>query len=427
MSEGKRILYIEDDPNNRILVSRILMAYDYEIVLAEDGIIGIRKAQEEKPDLILMDINMPGLDGYAAAIKIKSLPGLKNTPIIAVTANVMRGDRERALTAGCDGYLSKPIDVDTLPDQIEEFLRGRRDKVDEETERAFAREHRERLVESLEEKINELVEANKQLQRSDVMKSRFIAIAAHELRTPITVIRGYTDILVGPSSPMRNADETTKSMLEGIASGVGRLYEIVQDMLDVTQIEAGTLTLRSAPLQLGQIVERIVTSFQADLERRNLTIEMEALNQMPVVWGDGGRVQKIFTNIIGNAIKYTPDGGKIKVIGRSVGPEICEVAPSRLRGDSFAQVTVADSGVGIDLADQEHIFERFYEVRDPRFHSTSKTDFMGGGTGLGLSIARGLAEAHSGWIWVESDGHDPERCPGSRFHVVLPLGAAPDR
>jgi CheY-like chemotaxis protein len=104
-----------------MLVSQVLYTAGYEVIEAEDGMAGIRMAQEVRPDLILMDINMPGLDGYAAATKIKSLPGLASTPIIAMTANVVEGDRERALTAGCDGYLPKPIDVDALPEQINEY------------------------------------------------------------------------------------------------------------------------------------------------------------------------------------------------------------------------------------------------------------------------------------------------------------------
>jgi signal transduction histidine kinase len=427
MSEEETILYIEDDLNNRVLVSRILQAIGYQIFLAEDGMAGIRMAQEIKPDLILMDISMPGLDGYEAATKIKSLPGMTHTPIIAVTAHVMKGDRERALAVGCDGYLPKPIDVDALPDQIREFLGGRRDKVDEATERSYLREYSERLVEKLEEKINALTAANEQLKRSDVMKSRFIAIAAHELRTPITIIRGYVDILAGPSGPLPKDDPNARAMLDGISSGVQRLYEIVQDMLDVTQIEAGTLKLHSAPLRVDVIIDQVVASFLDGVTRRNLTVTLEPLGHLPVIWADNGRIQKIFANIIGNAIKYTPDGGRINVDGRLLGPEARTIVSvsNRLHGDSFVEFTVSDTGVGIDASEHEHIFERFYEVRDPRFHSTSKTEFMGGGAGLGLSIARGLAEAHGGWIWVESEGHDPKRCPGSRFHIVLPVGKQP--
>ncbi len=120
-----KILYIEDNPGNRLLVSRILMVEDYEIIEAEDGPTGIDLAVSEKPDLILMDMNLPDIDGYELTRRMREIPELRSIPIIAMTANVMHGDREKSLEAGCDGYIPKPIDVDALPRQIEKFLRAR--------------------------------------------------------------------------------------------------------------------------------------------------------------------------------------------------------------------------------------------------------------------------------------------------------------
>ncbi len=122
---GAKILYIEDNPDNRLLVRRILMVEDYEVVEAEDGPSGIEAALNERPDLILMDMNLPEMDGYELTRRLRELPELAGTPIIAMTANVMHGDREKSLEAGCDGYIPKPIDVDALPRQIEQFLRGK--------------------------------------------------------------------------------------------------------------------------------------------------------------------------------------------------------------------------------------------------------------------------------------------------------------
>jgi len=122
---GEKILYIEDDFRNRLLVQRILTAYGYNVVEAETGKEGMRLAKEITPDLILMDINLPEMDGYEATALLKKVDALADVPIIAMTANVMKGDREKTLEAGCDGYIQKPIDVDQLPDQIEEFLAAR--------------------------------------------------------------------------------------------------------------------------------------------------------------------------------------------------------------------------------------------------------------------------------------------------------------
>ncbi|MFP4393691.1 MAG: response regulator [Anaerolineales bacterium] len=119
---GAKILYIEDNFANRMLVSRVLMVEDYEVFEAEDGPTGIELALREQPDLILMDVNLPDIDGYELTAKMRDIPELAGTPIIAMTANVMQGDREKSLEAGCDGYIPKPIDVDSLPGQIADFL-----------------------------------------------------------------------------------------------------------------------------------------------------------------------------------------------------------------------------------------------------------------------------------------------------------------
>lgn len=153
---GKKILYIEDNPENGQLVHRILASKGHEVLLRADGLAGIETAKRELPDLILMDINLPGLDGYAAATLIKSLSGLSQTPIIALTANVMKGDRERALTAGCNGYIPKPIDVREFGVQIEAYLMGKKDQMPHQEESVYLKEYNVRLVEKLEKEITEL-------------------------------------------------------------------------------------------------------------------------------------------------------------------------------------------------------------------------------------------------------------------------------
>jgi signal transduction histidine kinase len=169
-----------------------------------------------------------------------------------------------------------------------------------------------------------------------------------------------------------------------------------------------------------------VAFYQEIARQRNLSITMEPMEHLPVIWGDGTRTTQMLVHLIGNAVKYTPDGGSITLSGRQVGQEIRAAASDHVEGEHFVELIVADTGIGIDPGEQDQIFEQFYEVRDPRLHSSSKTDFMGGGAGLGLAITRGVAEAHGGWVWVESEGYDPDSCPGSRFHVVLPVGAPPE-
>lgn len=124
MGKGS-ILYVEDNPDNRILIRRVLESEDFLVFEAENASDAIRHLETHKPDLILMDINMPEVDGYTLTAKIKSIPGFEKTPIIALTANVMRGDREKSIQAGCDGYIQKPIDIDNVTQQIERFMRNK--------------------------------------------------------------------------------------------------------------------------------------------------------------------------------------------------------------------------------------------------------------------------------------------------------------
>lgn len=122
MQGEKTILHIEDNPDNRVLVRRLLTSASYKVVEAVDAFEAIQRLRQHKPDLILMDINMPGVDGYTLTSKLKTIPSVKNIPIIAITANAMRGDREKTLRAGCDGYIEKPIDIENFLDQIAYFL-----------------------------------------------------------------------------------------------------------------------------------------------------------------------------------------------------------------------------------------------------------------------------------------------------------------
>jgi two-component system cell cycle response regulator DivK len=122
MAENIKILYVEDNPENRLLVRRILLAEDFDVIEAPDAYQAMKIIETVKPDLILMDINLPEIDGYTLTARMKENPNLSQVPIIALTANVMKGDRERILDSGCDGYIQKPIDVDALPEQIRSFL-----------------------------------------------------------------------------------------------------------------------------------------------------------------------------------------------------------------------------------------------------------------------------------------------------------------
>jgi signal transduction histidine kinase len=405
-----KILYVEDDPASLGLVSRLLSAEGYQVVAASDGLSAIEVAERERPNLILMDINISGLDGYEVTTKIRTIPELQQIPIVAVTAATLKGDRERALAAGCDGYISKPIDVDRFPEQVRDFLLGMREEFESPERRAeYLLEYNRKLVERLEEKIRELEEANLELQRVDKMKSDFIVLAGHELRTPLTAIYGYVQMLLyNPQIPGSDDEEgSPRNLLQRIADAAQRLNQVFDEIRNVALIDAQSLELAWEPVALESLVHTVVNNLRNLGPARDLCFEFEGLSGVPTIEGDARRLYHALWNIVSNAMKYTPDGGRIIISGRQI--------------EEMVHLSIQDTGVGIPPEDQERIFDRFYVLEDIQLHHTSKTEHKGGGLGLGLSVARGIIEAHGGRVWAASEGYDPERLPGSTFHILLPI------
>ena len=407
-----KILYVEDDPSSVVLVRRVLESEGYQVVTAEDGLSAIEAAARERPDLILMDICIGGLDGYEVTTRIRSIPELRTIPIVAVTAATLKGDRERALTVGCDGYIPKPIDVDRFPYQVQAFLLGMKEEIESAEERAeYLVEYTYKLVDRLEEKIRELKAAHAELQRIDKMKTDFVILAGHELRTPLTVIYGYTQILLSNPDIPGLAGETgsPRFIIGKMAEATQRLSQVVGEILNVSLIDADRLDLAMEPLFLDPLVRNVLRNITDMGPKRELIFEVEGLEDLPAVIGDAQRLYQALWNVLSNSIKYTPDGGYIRITGRRI--------------EDTAHIAIQDTGVGIPPEERDRIFDRFYVLEDTALHRSSKTAFKGGGLGLGLTVARGIIEAHGGEIWVESEGYDEERLPGSTFHILLPVRA----
>jgi signal transduction histidine kinase len=258
---------------------------------------------------------------------------------------------------------------------------------------------------------NKLEEANANLERLDKSKSDFIAVSAHELKTPLTLIEGYTTMLreIMAAKPDYSV---TQIHLKGIDNGTRRLREIIDDLIDVSLIDINLLSLNFQPVWLNRLMDIIKGEFEQAVQERNLQF---LLNLFPgsdeMIFGDSERLYQAFRNLISNAIKYTPDGGKVEVDGRKL--------------PGFIEVIISDNGIGIDPENHALIFEKFGRLGNVSLHSSGKTKFKGGGPGLGLPITKGIVEAHGGSVWVESPGYNEVDCPGSTFHVLLPIRKTP--
>jgi signal transduction histidine kinase len=262
---------------------------------------------------------------------------------------------------------------------------------------------------------DELIRTNRRLEKLDEAKTHFIQIASHELRTPLTQVRGYADIMADAVQTSTPTPAQMAQISQGIGRATMRLEEIISAMLDVSEIDAEALSLRRTPLSVATVVRMATENHQDALKIRKQTLTVDSLEGLPSIQGDLQRLCQALSNIIGNCIKFTPDGGSIYVAGRHV----LEPGGDGAAG-GYVEVTIRDTGIGIDLEDRELIFEKFYRVGSPDLHSTGSIKFKGAGPGLGLPIARGVIQAHGGKVWVESTGHDEVSFPGSTFHILLP-------
>lgn len=260
---------------------------------------------------------------------------------------------------------------------------------------------------------SELSRAYDQLDRLDRTKSDFINVAAHELRTPLTVLRAFSQMMV--KDPDIAEDPTKHRMAEGMHENALRLHSIVDSMVDMARIDSRALKVHAAKISLPRLIHGVVTDLAEAFEKRKLVLEIAPLDVLPEIEVDPDLLSKVIRNLLLNAIKYTPDGGTISVGGQQIAPAASELdAPG-------VEIIVSDTGIGIETEYQDLIFAKFYQTGEVALHSSGETKFKGGGPGLGLAIAKGIVEAHQGRIWVESPGYDEDACPGSDFHVILPV------
>ncbi|MDM8527588.1 ATP-binding protein [Anaerolineales bacterium HSG24] len=270
------------------------------------------------------------------------------------------------------------------------------------------------LEQKVKERTEELEEANTQLERLNVTKTDFIKISSHELRTPLTTMHGYSQMLLNDATIKANSFH--KELVSSIYSGAVRLYEIINAMLDVAKIDERALEIHPKPLSITYLIKQIREKFSTPLEERQLSLDIVDVNTLPEIEADPDALQKVFYHLIINAIKYTPDEGKITVMGHY--PPIS--TNHTLETDAI-EVIVSDTGIGISPEYHELIFTKFYQTGEMALHSSGKTKFKGSGPGMGLAIVKGVVEVHQGLVWAESPEFDEELCPGSQFHVLLPL------
>ncbi len=378
-----RILVVDDEKETRELLSRALTRLSrFRVELAEDGEEALRRIEQENFDLVLTDLKIPKKNGLQLVAEIaKSKPEVLT---VLMTDHETMDSALEAMKQGASDCLTKPLNVEEMIVRLQRVL-----------------EERQRFV-RLKELAAQLERANQEFKRLDQMKSEFISVASHELRTPLATIKNIVQlILKGRTGEINEVQADFLSMAE---KNTDRLTSILNNLLDLSRIEYGKIDIKSEELDLRGIIEFILSSLKPQAEEKSIQLYMELPKELPLIYGDRGKIEQILTNLIGNAIKFTPEGGEVSVLSK----------PFYADGNMVA-ISVRDSGIGIPEDQLERVFEKFYQVDGSLHRSTS-------GTGLGLAITKGLVEANDGTIWAES-----QVGKGSTFTFTLPVSKGEKR
>jgi signal transduction histidine kinase len=251
------------------------------------------------------------------------------------------------------------------------------------------------------------------LKEANEAKSEFVSIVSHELKTPMTSIKGYADLLFKGAAG--EISEMQKKFLQVIRSNVGRMNALVSDLLDVSRIESGRLRLHMRSVPIKTVVDEVVQTMQERIKAKELALTVKVPEDLPPVQADEDRLIQVLTNLMSNASRYTLPGGKISVKAtmepNGPPPDKAKPAPSDKKRFRYLCLSVSDTGVGISAKDQARIFEKFFRGDDPVVRGTK-------GTGLGLSIAKSIVELHDGQMWFQS-----EPGQGSTFSFTVPIAS----
>lgn len=390
MDKELRILMLEDVSSDAELIEHALrkgnIYFISKHVDSKENF--IRELNDFVPDVILSDFNLPAFNGLEAlAIVTKGFPDI---PFILVTGALGEERAVEVLKSGASDYILK----NNLSRLSHALLRALRE-AEEKKERKWAEER-------LKEYATELERANQELRKIDEIKSEFVSVASHELRTPLASIKNAVQLILKGKTGEINENQT--KFLQMADRNIDRLTSLLNDLLDLSRIESGKVLMNFKEIGLRSTIEFTLSSFKPQADARSIKLGINVPAELPSVYGDRERLEQILTNLIGNAMKFTTEGGEITV----------SAIPFN-KNKNMVAVSVKDSGVGISKDQLEKVFEKFHQVEGSLTRTVQ-------GTGLGLAIAKGLVEASHGSIWAES-----ELGKGSTFTFTLPISEGEKR
>jgi len=373
MTGGRpRILVIDDNQANRLLAMSTLEDEDYDVVLAENGAAGLLSFESCAPDCILLDVRMPGLDGFAVCERIRAHPRGAETPILFLTAARDVDTFDRALRAGGDDFLTKPVRPTELVARVQSALELRR------------------VRSELREQYGLLKRQRDDLLRLQLQKERLTAFLVHDLKGPVNAMDLHAQLVFRDTT----SSPSVRVLATQLRTEARRLNRMIVNLLDLSKADEGQLAPKRGRVDLRALLSAVLDEQKVAADAREL--RLECVNEAETVSADVDLLQRVIANLVENAIRYAPVG--------------TAVAVTSARRDEGTEIRVIDHGRGIPNAQKETIFGAFAQL-DPESGPSSRDS-----RGLGLSFCKSAVEAHGGRIWVQ------DASPGTMFCFSIPDG-----
>jgi two-component system, sensor histidine kinase and response regulator len=367
------ILIVDDTPANLQLLATSLSKHGYNVRAVIDGRHALMAARAVPPDLILLDIMMPDMDGYEVCEQIKTDPTLHAIPVIFISALDETVDKVRGFQLGGADYVSKPFKIEEVLARMEIHL-------------------------TLYNQRRQLEEAREQdrlyFEKISQLKDEFVSTASHDLKNPLTNIKLSLDLLRRATE--KNNLAMQEKYFNNIGAQVERMQRLIADLLDIVKLETGRALVREW-VSMEPFLQRVVEDFMLVAQENEIELILSPASTALQACIDRQQVRQALHNLLSNAVKYTPNGGRVQLSAEISGEEM--------------KLAVLDTGFGIPEADIPYVFDKFYRVADPTHMSVE-------GTGLGLSIVKTVVEQHGGRVEVES-----QLGQGSTFFIFLPVEA----
>jgi two-component system sensor histidine kinase/response regulator len=377
MNAKLTLLIVDDEERNIRLLKALLAPQNYNLREAMNGEEALQRIAEEPPDMILLDVMMPKINGFEVCRRLKQDEKTKTIPVILVTALSEKQHRVQALEAGADDFISKPVDQTELTVRVKSLLRIK----------SYQDEISDRLL--------EIAAKNARLLELEKVRDGLSHMIVHDLRNPLTAISTYLQL---SSLDAENLSESQQKRVDRCLFFCQELERMIQTLLDISKMEEGKMQLNREAIDLSEMVGEVLERFTPTGEERKIALSFSGNGDIPKIALDRSILKRVITNLVDNAIRYTPKGGAIAVS--------LDSAP----WEEVVCLSVKDSGSGLPAEYHQKIFDKFEQVR------LKKDGDRAGSSGLGLTFCKMAVEAHGGKIWVESEGLGK----GCTFLIQLP-------